>query len=67
MAVMKRPLPPVRWSRCQKAYGTRFSFATLRGHTRSSQSQSTVTGHIDLLVVFDQQLLNTQLNSLVSN
>jgi predicted ATPase len=52
---MKRPLPPVRWSRCQKAYGTRFSFATLRGHTRSSQSQSTVTK--TSLVFFDRQFV----------
>jgi hypothetical protein len=67
-AAMKRPLPPVRWSRCQKAYGTRFSFATLRGHTRSSQSQSTVTK--TSLVFFDQQfgsLLNTQIESLAAN
>ena len=68
MTSMKRPLPPVRWSRCQKAYGTRFSFATLRGHTRSSQSQSTVTK--TSLVFFDQQfgsLLNTQIESLAAN
>ena len=68
LSVMKRPLPPVRWSRCQKAYGTRFSFATLRGHTRSSQSQSTVTK--TSLVFFDRQfgsLLNTQIESLAAN
>ena len=65
---MKRPLPPVRWSRCQKAYGTRFSFATLRGHTRSSQSQSTVTvSQRPRWSSLTGSLLNKQIESLAAN
>ena len=65
---MKRPLSPVRWSRCQKAYGTRFSFATLRGHTRSSQSQSTVTvSQRPRWSSLTGSLLNKQIESLAAN